>query len=61
MLILLLLVLRKRNITSVLGIPIDKKSIVFLSSSMSIGMALKYLGIGHPDVSAILQFIFRNV
>jgi hypothetical protein len=48
MLILLLLVLHKRNITSILGIPINKKSIVLLSSSMSIGMAFPYLVVGRP-------------
>jgi hypothetical protein len=61
MLILLLLVLHKRNITSVLGIPSNKKSIVLLSSSIPIGMAFQYLVVGRPDLSSILQFIFRHV
>ena len=60
MLMLLLFVLRKRNITSVLGIPINKKSIVLLYSLTSIAMAFNYLVAGHPDLSSLLQFVFQK-
>ena len=57
MLILLLFVLRKRNITSVMGIPLNKKVIVFLYSSMTIVTGLNYLVVAHPDLSGILKLI----